>query len=129
MVGMRRGFDYGYDNVSNRLWTKCDGGNGGVVGYYLADQSIAVKLDIPNPDTTSVGPQTIDYDANGNRESFSAYGPTDTYTINELNQYTSRNSTNAGYDWNGNMTTGLDSSTYLYDAQNRVRQASKLGVT
>jgi hypothetical protein len=73
--GEERTFEYGNDtNSNNRKWTKRDDGNGDVFGYDLADQVAAVKLDIPNPDTTSVGAQTIIYDANGNRTSFSAYG-------------------------------------------------------
>ena len=82
-----------------------------------------------NPDTTPVGSQTINYDANGNRTSFAAYGPTDTYTINNLNQYTKRNTVTATYDNNGNLTTGLDGSTYTYDAQNRLTSATKAGMS
>ncbi len=52
------------------------------------------------------------------------------YTTNSLNQYASRTKgTAATYDANGNMTTGLDGSTYTYDAQNRVRSATKGGTT
>jgi RHS repeat-associated protein len=121
--GTTRTFDYGYDSVSNRTWTKRDGGSGDIFGYDLNDQVTATKLDIANPDTTPVGPQTIVYDANGNRTTFSAYGPTDTYTTNNLNQYTARNSSNAAYDNDGNMTSGLGGSTYTYDAQNRLLTA------
>jgi RHS repeat-associated protein len=121
--GTTRTFDYAYDSVSNRKWTKRDGGNGDVFGYDLNDQVTATKLNITNPDTTPVGSQTIVYDANGNRTTFSAYGPTDTYTTNNLNQYTARNSSNAIYDNDGNMTSGLDGSTYTYDAQNRLLTA------
>jgi len=88
-----------------------------------------VKLNIPNPDTTSAGTPTILYDANGNRTSFAPYGTTDTYTTNNLNQYTQRNATNATYDLNGNLTIGVDGSTYVYDQQNRLTQASKSGTT
>jgi RHS repeat-associated protein len=56
---------------------------------------------------------------------FTAYGPADHYTTNELNQYTDRNSANAAYDFNGNMITGLDSSSYTYDAQNRLTSVYK----
>ena len=87
------------------------------------------KLNIANPDTTAPGLPTIAYDANGNRTSFAPYGTTDTYTINNLNQYTKRNSTNAAYDNTGNLTTGVDGSTYVYDAQNRLTSASKSGTT
>ncbi len=122
--------DYGYDSVGNRKLTQRDGGNGDVFDYDYADQVTAVKLNIPNPRTTPPGGQTIVYDANGNRTSFAAYGPpTDTYTINNLNQYTQRNATNATYALNGNLTIGVDGSTYVYDQQNRLTQASKSGTT
>ena len=129
LTGDTRTFDYGYDNVGNRSWTKRDGGTGDVFGYDLSAQVTAVKLDVPNPDTTPAGSQTIIYDANGNRTSFAPYGTTDTYVINNLNQYATRNSTNATYDYNGNMTTGLDGSLYAYDAQNRLISATKNGTT
>src|SRR6266536_1709082 len=80
---------------------------------------------IANPDTTAPGSPTINYDANGNRTTFSAYGPTDTYTTNNLNQYSSRNLSQATYDNNGNMTTGMDGLVYSYDAQNRLLSATK----
>lgn len=124
--GTTRTFDYGYDNATgNRLWTKRTGNVGDVFGYDLNDQATAVQLNIANPDTTSVGPQTIVYDANGNRNTFFA----DQYTTNDLNQYISRNSSNAAYDANGNITTALDGSTYWYDQQNRLVAATKSGIT
>jgi RHS repeat-associated protein len=124
-----RTFGYAYDSVSNRKWTKRDGGNGDVFGYDANDQVISILLNIANPDTTPPGNQTINYDANGSRTIFSAYGPTDTYATNNLNQYSSRNSNTAIYDINGNMTTGVDGSTYVLDAQNRLITATKAGTT
>lgn len=122
-------FDYDYDAVGNRKWTKRNSANGDVFGYDLNDQVTAIKLDIANPDTTSIGSQTINCDANGNRTTFAAYGPTDTYTTNNLNQYTARNLSTATYDAKGNVTTGLDGSTYTYDSQNRLLTATKGGST
>jgi RHS repeat-associated protein len=127
--GTIRTFDYAYDSVGNRKWVKREGGTGDVFGYDLADQSTSILLNVSNPDTTSPGSQTISYDANGNRTTFSPYGSTDTYTTNNLNQYTQRNSSNATYDTKGNMTAGFDGSTYTYDAQNRVLTASRGGTT
>ncbi len=127
--GTTRTFDYGYDSVSNRKWTKRDGANGDVFGYDLADQSTSILLNVANPDTTSPGAQTINYDANGNRNTFSAYGPTDAYTTNNLNQYTQRDSSTATYDTKGNMTIGFDGSLYTYDARSRILTASKGGTT
>lgn len=123
--GTPRTFDYAYDSVSNRKWTKRDGGNGDVFAYDLNDQVTTTLLNVANPNTTPPGSQTIYYDANGNRSTFAAYGPTDTYTTNNLNQYTARNSTQATYDNNGNVTTGVDSCTYTYDSQNRLLTATK----
>jgi RHS repeat-associated protein len=89
-----------------------------------------VKLNIANPDTTSVGVQTIVYDANGNRTTFSPYGTTDTYAAaNNLNEYTTHNSIPAAYNTNADLTTGFDGSTYTYDAQDRLLSATKSGVT
>src|SRR6266496_3587723 len=127
--GTPRTFAYDYDNVGNRKWAKRDGGTGDVFGYDYADQVTAVKLDIPSPEATEPGSQTIVYDANGNRTSFSPYGTTDTYTINDLSQYTSRDTINAAYNNDGDLTTGVDGSIYTYDAQNRLLTASKDGVT
>ena len=127
--GTTRTFGYAYDSVGNRKWVKRDGGTGDVFGYDLADQSTSVLLNVSNPDTTSPGSQTIHYDANGNRTTFSPYGTTDTYTTNNLNQYTQRNSSTAGYDTKGNMTTGFDGSTNTFDAQDRILTGSKSGAS
>jgi hypothetical protein len=84
-----------------------------VFWYDLNDQVTAVRLNIANPDTSVPGLQTIFYDANGNRTSFAAYGSTQTYAINNLNQYTARtNSTSYGYTYVtpplfGNKVTSL----------------------
>jgi hypothetical protein len=46
LVGDIRMFDYDYDSVGNRKWTKRDSGTGDVFGYDANDQVTAVKLDI-----------------------------------------------------------------------------------
>ena len=122
-------FDYAYDSVSNRKWGKRDGGTGDVFGYDLADQSTSILLNVTNPDTTAPGAQTVNYDANGNRTTFSPYGSTDSYTTNNLNQYTQRNTATVSYDTKGNMLSGFDGSAYTYDAQSRILTASKGGTT
>ena len=129
LVGNTRTFDYGYDNVGNRNWTKREGNVGDVFDYDNNDQVTVVKLNIANPDTTAPGSQTIHYDTNGNRTSFAPYGTTDTYTTNNLNEYTVRNSISAAYNASADMTTGFDGSTYTYDAQNRLLSATESGVT
>jgi len=129
LAGTTRTLQYAYDNVNRRTWQRRDAGDGDVFGYDLNDQVTATKLNIANPDTTSVGAQTIVYDANGNRTSFAAYGPTDTYYPNNLSQYTSRNTTNATYDTEGNLTSFGVGTSYVYDAQNRLTSATGGGST
>ena len=120
-----------------------------------------VLVDVLNPQITTPAPTLgIYYDVNGNRVWFGAYEWMDTYTTNNLNQYTKRKSVQQGnpeatatprrptptprgrptpipgpgdhyatYDHTGNITIGFDASTYTYDAQNRLTQASTNGVT
>ncbi len=131
--GTSRGFNYGYqDNTDNRKYVRRTGGPlgglGDVFNYGLADQVTGVQLDVQSPQTTPTPTPNITYDTNGNRTTFRPYGPTDSYTLNDLNQYVTRNNTSAGYDLKGNMTTGFDGSTYQCDAQNRLTQAIKSGV-
>jgi RHS repeat-associated protein len=132
-VGITRTFNYGYaTNGNDRLWTKRmmsaqspENNKGDVFTYDQADQAMAVELDVLNPDQERQPLiQSISYDANGNRTTF-GLRQSDTYTTNNLNQYTSRNNVNAVYDQRGNLTTGLDGSTYQYDAQNRLVSAMK----
>jgi RHS repeat-associated protein len=155
--GTNRTFSYGYyDDSNNRKWTKRESGYGDVFGYDRNDQVTAVFLDRQNPDHTEPGDQTIFYDGSGNRTRFEPYDWTETYTINNLNQYPLRNTTGrdapdqrptptprprpsppprptppgqqaAVYDSNGNMTNGFDGSIYEYDAQNRLLSASAPG--
>jgi RHS repeat-associated protein len=134
-----RGFNYGYDDVSvgNRKYVRRTGttlgDKGDVFSYDLADQTMGVGLNVTSPQSTPAPPRSIFYDANGNRTTFRPYGPIDTYALNNLNQYTSRNSNNATYDANGNMIVTPDPagnrSTYAYDAQNRLLSAGKGSVT
>ena len=130
-----RGFNYGYDDVSvgNRKYLRRTGttlgDKGDVFSYDLADQAIGVGLNVTTPQSTPPPARSIFYDANGNRTTFRPYGPTDTYVTNNLNQYTSRNSNNATYNANGDMTITPEPagsrSTYGFDAQNRVTSAGK----
>ena len=134
-----RGFNYGYDDVSvgNRKYIRRTGttlgDKGDVFSYDLADQAIGVGLNVTTPQITPAPARSIFYDANGNRTTFRPYGPTDTYVTNNLNQYTSRNSNNATYNANGDMTITPElagsRSTYSFDAQNRLTSAGKGNVT
>jgi RHS repeat-associated protein len=147
--GTGRTFTYGYESDSdNRKWAKRlitpaspESNKGEVFDYDLGDQVTAVKLNVPNPDTTAAGNPTITYDANGNRKWYAPYYPAEQYSINNLSQYSSRTiyytggeqTTNAAYDTKGNLTItpndAANRSTYTYDAQNRLTQATKSGVT
>jgi YD repeat-containing protein len=106
---------------------------GDVFKYDLAAQAIGVQLNVPTPQNVQSIPQTISYDANGNRTDFHPYGTTETYAINNLSQYISRTignvTSNAVHDNNGNPIVSLDGGSYSYDAQNRLVTASKNGVT
>ena len=63
-----------------------------------------------------------------NNEAYAWSGVQDTrnFTANGLNQYTAVNGTPYGYDGNGNLS-GDGSSTYTYDADNRLRSANASG--
>ena len=154
--GDTRTFDYAYDSVGNRKWSKYEDGYGDVFGYDLNDQVNAVLFEVAHPDTIPVGRQTMFYDGAGNRTVFQPYDTLDSYTTNNLNQYTIRSQQAdnplrptptprprptpaprptppgqqaAAYDDAGNMSTGFDGSSYVYDAQNRLLSATKDGVT
>jgi RHS repeat-associated protein len=135
-----RAFNYGYqddtDNVKFIRRTNSTLGDvGDVFNYDLADQATGVLLNVQTPESTPTPAPNITYDANGNRNSFhppyvswQTYGP-----ANDVSQYTTRTvngiQTTALYDHKGNLTAGLDGSTYVYDAQNRVTSATKSGTT
>ena len=129
LTGGNRTFGYNYDSVGNRSWTQRDGGNGDVFGYDLNSQANAVLLNVANPNTTAPGTATITYDAAGNRVTFGAYGQSDSYTTNNLNQYTTRNSSTIDYDADGDATGAFDGSGYTYDAKGRLLTAAKGGTT
>ena len=136
-----RTIQYGYDDTNhsnNRLWAKRvinaqspENNKGEVFSYDLADQVSAFQLNVLNPNQVSQPlSQTMVYDPNGNRQ----FTPSGNYAAaNNLSQYTTRtiagNQTTATHDPKGNTTIGLDGSTYTYDAQNRLKQASKNGAT
>jgi len=77
--------------TADSKWTQRDLANSDVFDYDLNDQVIAVKLNVPNPESTPAGNPTIIYDWNGNRSWFTPYGSNDSDVINNLNQYSSRN--------------------------------------
>jgi RHS repeat-associated protein len=128
-----RTFDYGYDSVANRKWTRRTGNVGDLFLYDLNDQVAGVWLNVSNPSATATPSPNITYDANGNRTNFHPYGTTETYTSNNLSQYASRTiggtRSDATYDPNGNLLLSPDPTssqlTCTYDAQNRLTRAVK----
>jgi RHS repeat-associated protein len=138
--GTTRSFDYGYyDDSNNREFVRRLGSSLGDIGdvfrYDRADQAISFQLNVATPQNVDGGslPRMVFYDPNGNRTSFTA---ADTYDpTNNLNQYTNRTKNNhtysAGYNVNGNLTASPEATSLAstYDAQNRLTQAIKNGVT
>ena len=103
-------------------------------GYDKVDQLIkaqyATLAGTPNRKAILARNVGYTYDAVGNRTAV-----TDTarltpaaYTTNSLNQYTAVDGGAVGYDANGNLTTRTG-WTYVYDAQNRLVQATSATVT
>jgi RHS repeat-associated protein len=132
--GASRGLNYGYqDNTDNRKYVRRTGGTLGDVGdafnYDLADQATGVLLNVQTPESTPTPAPNITYDSNGNRTAFHPpYVSWQTYGgANDLSQYTTRTilgvQTTAAYDHKGNLTYGFDTSSYVYDAQNRLTNA------
>lgn len=65
------------------------------------------------------GARTFDYDLVGNRERENLADGNIAYTVNPLNQYTSRDGTTFTYDDNGNLRSD-GTRTYSYDSLNRL---------
>jgi RHS repeat-associated protein len=144
-VNVLQRFEYGYDKVGNRLWTKYLNGRGDVYLYDATYQVTGVKYDVDDPTdgyalaTGASRTVTYAYDAVGNRTSVvDSASTTTTYTVNNLNQYTSVGVvvpvySDEGYlieygDWEysydhvGNLVNAADgtvSITYIYDARGR----------
>jgi hypothetical protein len=85
--------------TADRKWARRALGNGDVFDYDLNDQATAMKLNVPNAESTPAGTPTIIYDWNGNGSWFTPYGSNN--VTNNLNQYTSRNTINADYNTMG----------------------------
>src|SRR5690606_25236546 len=103
-------FEYGYDKVSNRLWSKYLNGRGDVYNYDANYQVIGVKYDVDDPAdgyalaTGAARTVTYAYDAMGNRTSMVDGANTTTYAVNDLNQYTSIGAVNPVYSSEGYLT-------------------------
>jgi RHS repeat-associated protein len=119
-------FDYGYDSVGRRAFVQRNADKGDVFKYDAIDQLIDVQYNATDPETpTPTDPsKTVhyDFDPGGNRQAVTENGVKTSFTPNALNQYTQVGASSLTYDQNGNLT-GLDSTTYTYDAQNRLTSA------
>lgn len=125
---------YGYDGVGNRSWVKYKSGRGDVYQYDATYQVTGVKYDVDDPTvgyTAATNPSrtvTYNWDALGNRTSVVDNGNSTSYSVNNLNQYSSVGGTNLTYDTRGNLT-GEGVWTYGYDYENHLVSASKSGTT
>ncbi|SFW14793.1 RHS repeat-associated core domain-containing protein, partial [Nitrosovibrio sp. Nv17] len=127
---------YAYDDLSRR--TTITLGNGAVTTYGYTTQSALAS--ISHNLTGSSQDNTWTYTRNQVQEivtqafSNNAYqwtgyaSGTVNYTSNGLNQYATAGSVTPSYDANGNLT-GEGTWTYGYDQDNRLRTASKTGVS
>ncbi|MEY2506450.1 MAG: hypothetical protein QOH01_779 [Verrucomicrobiota bacterium] len=106
-----RTMDYQYNEMSNVTWLQRDGGVPDTYGYDRASQLTSSTL---NGTASNFG-----YDANGNRTSMNGGG---FFSPNNLNEYDWFNNQATSYDANGNLAS-YNGSTYVYDAQNRLRSA------
>lgn len=127
-------FAYGYDAAGNRLWVQHKDGTGDVYKYDAAYQLVGVKYGVSNPQsgydaaTDATRVVTYIYDAMGNRTSVTDDGNSDTYTTNNLNQYTAVSGTNYTYSMRGDLT-GDGTWTYICDYEGHLISASKAGTT
>ena len=112
-------FAYTYDQVGNRTSMTTQAGT-----YNYNYDNIYQLTQVVKP-----GPIQKNYnlDALGNRTTV-VESTTQTYTANNLNQYTAIDSFNLTYDLNGNMiqkTDGSITNTYTYDYENRLKTVTQ----
>jgi RHS repeat-associated protein len=120
-------FDYRYDTVGRIKSAKRDFSKGDYYEYYLDDQLKTAQYDAYNVDLDApwgaANVTTLSYDANGNRTSqVNTATPSNTYGVNDLNQYNAVNSATPDYDVSGNLSH-FDGWTYGYNRQNQLTDA------
>jgi RHS repeat-associated protein len=126
-------FDYSFDAMGRHRYEQRDWGTTDGYQYDPSDEVTGYQRDgnLNGDGTVSAvlgNNTTLAYDNNGNRAQVTGVGA-DTYTVNNLNQYT--NDTNTGtmlYDPKGNLATAAG-WTYGYDAQNRLTTMQGPGMT
>jgi RHS repeat-associated protein len=112
-------FNYGFDKTQNitSMTTKT-----GTHSYTYDKANQLTQVDYPDANDT-----TFSLDANGNWISVVS-GETNTYTVNNLDQYTDVNGKVFTYDANGNLISdGIN--TYSYDYDNLLVQVVTPGIT
>ena len=130
-------FDYAYNSVHQRAWTKRNQQKGDVYGYDSIGQVTSVGYNTPDINDANLSEtfESLDYDEVGNRQiqvvTTNQVNSQTSYTANNLNQYTEANSdqlSEFSYDSNGNLTAvtsdQLLMTSYQYDSQNRLTYAS-----
>lgn len=120
-------FDYRYDTVGRVKSAKRDFSKGDYYEYYLDDQLKTAQYDAYNVDLDSpwgaANVTTLSYDANGNRTTqVNTTTQTNTYAVNDLNQYTAVNSATPEYDTSGNLFH-FNGWTYGFNRQNQLTDA------
>ena len=118
--------EYGYDGVSRITSAERENTRGEAFTYYLDNQLKSARFDAVNPggsDTDPANITTLVYDANGNRTSQTNQStPSYSYSVNDLNEYTSVNGSAPGYDVKGNLAS-YSGWSYQYNAQNQLKIA------
>lgn len=122
-------FDYTYDALGRRSeMTTLEG-----TWTYTYDMNGQLTRGVFSSNDTAVAPHqdlSYEYDAAGNRIRTIENGVTQDYATNNLNQYTTSDSTTYSYDADGNLiskTAGGQTWTYSYDQQNRLVQVVDQG--
>jgi RHS repeat-associated protein len=121
-------FDYHYDSVGRVKSAKRDFNRGDYYEYYLDDQLKTAQDDAYNVDLDSpwgaANVTTLAYDENGNRTTQNnTTTPSNTYVVDNLNQYTSVNSGSLDYDTSGNLFH-YNGWSYGYNRQNQMTDAT-----
>ncbi len=115
-------FAYAYDPLGNRE-TRTD-----AAGTHAYNYDPLSQLVIADEQASGTPSLALTYDAVGNRLQVTRGSTTQAYTPNALNQYSAVGGTAQTSDANGNLTAD-GTATYTFDAENRLTQVVKGGVT
>jgi RHS repeat-associated protein len=120
------GYEYDYDQIDNRSHLyEIDENNTHTATESYGYDVLARLTSVTYKDSVT---QSYTFDKVGNRLSKTEGTNTTNYTYNELNEMTAAGSDSYTYDQNGNTLTG-GGRTYVWDQQNRMKLATKNGVT